>query len=62
MPSMHGAGSDLPKSEESYHKHVTIIMLVQLFIDPGKIHLYEQEKLSMATQDVILSLKSTLIT
>lgn len=48
------------RSEESYHKHMAMIMLAQLFINQEKICHYEKEKLWMTTQDVIQSLKSTL--
>ena len=48
------------RSEESYHKHMAMIMLAQLFINNEKIYHYEQEKLWMTTQDIIQSLKSTL--
>jgi len=48
------------RSEESYHKHMAMIMLAQLFINQEKIYHYEQEKLWMTTQDVIQSFKSTL--
>jgi SRSO17 transposase len=48
------------RSEESYHRHMAMIMLAQLFINQEKIYHYEQEKLWMTTQDVIQSLKSTL--
>jgi SRSO17 transposase len=48
------------RSEESYHKHMAMIMLAQLFINREKIYHYEQEKLWMTTQDVIQSFKSTL--
>jgi SRSO17 transposase len=48
------------RSEESYHKHMAMIMLAQLFINDEKIYQYEQEKLWLTTQDVIQTLKSTL--
>lgn len=48
------------RSAESWHKHMAMIMLAQLFINEEKIQLYEQEKLWMTTQDGIQSLKSML--
>jgi SRSO17 transposase len=48
------------RSAESYHKHMAMIMLAQLFINQEKIYHYEEQKLWMTTQDVIHSLKSTL--
>lgn len=48
------------RSAESWHKHMAMIMLAQLFLNEEKIQLYEQEKIWMTTQDVIQSLKSVL--
>ena len=48
------------RSAESWHKHMAMVMLAQLFINEEKVQLYEQEKLWMTTQDVIQSLKSVL--
>lgn len=48
------------RSAESWHKHMAMIMLAQLFLNDEKIHLYEQEKLWMTTQDVIQTLQSML--
>ncbi|WP_165760217.1 IS701 family transposase [Niastella populi] len=48
------------RSAESWHKHMAMIMLAQLFLNEEKIQLYEQEKLWTTTQDVIQSLKSVL--
>ncbi len=48
------------RSAESWHKHMAMIMLAQLFLNEEKIQFYEQEKLWMTTQDVIQSLKSVL--
>lgn len=48
------------RSAESWHKHMAMIMLAQLFLNEEKIQLYEQERLWMTTQDVIQSLKSVL--
>jgi SRSO17 transposase len=48
------------RSEESWHKHMAMIMLTQLFLNEEKIIFYEQEKLWMTTQDVIQTLKSVL--
>jgi hypothetical protein len=39
---------------------MAMIMLSQLFINREKVRHYDQEKLWMTTQEVILSLKSTL--
>jgi hypothetical protein len=46
------------RSEESYHKHMALVMLAQLFINRENIYHYEQEKLWMTIMDVIQSLKS----
>ncbi len=48
------------RSEGSWHKHMAMIMLGQLFINNEKIYQYDQEKLWLTTQDVIHTLKSTL--
>lgn len=48
------------RSEQSWHKHMAMVMLAQLFLNEEKIKLFEQEKLWMTTQDVILILKSVL--
>lgn len=48
------------RSEESYHKHMAMIMLGQLFINEEKIYQYEQSTLWMTTQDVIQSIKSVI--
>lgn len=48
------------RSEESWHKHIAMVMLGQLFLNEEKIYHYEQDKLWMTTQDVIQTLKSTL--
>lgn len=48
------------RSEESWHKHMSMVMLGQLFLSEEKIYHYEQDKLWMTTQDVIQTLKSTL--
>lgn len=48
------------RSAESWHKHMAMIMLAQLFLNDEKIHLYEQEKLWLTIQDVIQTLKSML--
>jgi SRSO17 transposase len=48
------------RSEQSWHKHMAMIMLAQLFINQEKIQLYEQERLWVTTQDVLQSLKSML--
>jgi len=48
------------RSEESWNKHMAMIMLAQLFLNQEKIYHYEQSKLWLTTQDVILSLKCIL--
>lgn len=48
------------RSAESWHKHMAMIMLAQLYLNDEKIHLYEHEKLWMTIQDVIQTLKSML--
>lgn len=48
------------RSAESWHKHMAMIMLAQLFLNEEKVQFYEQEKLWMTTQDVIQSMKSVL--
>lgn len=48
------------RSAESWHKHMAMIMLAQLFLNEEKIQFYEQERLWMTTQDVIQTLKSVL--
>ena len=48
------------RSEESWNRHMAMIMLAQLFLNDERIYHYEQEKLWMTTRDVIQSLKSAL--
>ncbi len=48
------------RSEESWHKHMAMIMLAQLYLNEEKIIFYEQEKIWMTTQDVIQMHKSVL--
>jgi len=48
------------RSAESWHKHMAMVMLAQLFLNEEKIYHYEQDKLWMTAQDVIQTLKSTL--
>lgn len=48
------------RSEESWNKHMAMVMLGQLFLNDEKIYHYEQSKLWLTTQDVIHSLKSML--
>lgn len=48
------------RSEESWNKHMAMIMLAQLFLNEEKITHYEQEKLWLTTQDVIQTIKSSL--
>jgi len=46
------------RSEESYHKHMAMVMLGQLFINEEKNYHYEQSVIWMTTQEVIQSMKS----
>jgi len=46
------------RSEESWNKHMAMIMLAQLFLNEEKIYHYVQSKLWLTTQNVIHSLKS----
>jgi SRSO17 transposase len=48
------------RSEESYHKHMAMVMLGQLFITQEKLYQYKQTTIWMTTQDVIQSIKSVL--
>jgi SRSO17 transposase len=48
------------RSEESWNKHMAMIMLAQLFLNEEKIFHYEQSKLWLTTQHVIHSLKTVL--
>jgi SRSO17 transposase len=48
------------RSEESWNKHMAMVMLGQLFLNDEKIYHYEQSRLWLTTQDVIHSLKSML--
>lgn len=48
------------RSAISYHKHMAMVMLGQLFINEEKWNHYEQATIWMTTQDVVHSLKSTL--
>ena len=48
------------RSAESWHKHMAMVMLAQLFLNEEKIQFFEQEKLWMTTLDVIQPLKSVL--
>lgn len=48
------------RSEESWHKHMTMVMLGQLFLNEEKIYHYEKSKLWLTTQDVLHNLKSVL--
>jgi SRSO17 transposase len=48
------------RSEESYHKHMAMVMLGQLFINEEKLYQYKQSTIWMTTQDVIHTLKSIL--
>jgi SRSO17 transposase len=48
------------RSEESWNKHMSMIMLAQLFLNKEKILFYNNEKIWMTTQDIIQALKSIL--
>ncbi|WP_341836896.1 hypothetical protein WJU16_03275 [Chitinophaga pollutisoli] len=48
------------RSEESWLKHMAMIMLAQLFLNQEKIVHYEKEKLWLTTQDVLQTIKSSL--
>ncbi len=48
------------RSSESWHKHMTMIMLGQLFMNTQKIFYYMKEKLWLTTQDIISVVKSVL--
>lgn len=48
------------RSEESWNKHMAMIMLGQLFLNDEKIYHYEQSEIWLTTQDVIHTLKSML--
>lgn len=48
------------RSEQSWNKHMAMVMLGQLFLNEEKIYHYENNKLWMTTQDVIQTLKSIL--
>lgn len=48
------------RSEESWNKHMSMIMLAQLFLNQEKILFYDQEIIWMTTQDVIQMFKSVL--
>jgi SRSO17 transposase len=49
------------RSEESWNRHMAMIMLAQLFLNEEKILFYEHERLWMTTNDIIQSLKSILL-
>jgi SRSO17 transposase len=48
------------RSEQSWNKHMAMVMLAQLFLNQEKIYHYVQSKLWLTTQDVIRSLKCVL--
>jgi hypothetical protein len=48
------------RSEKSYHKHMAMVMLGQLFINEEKLYHYEQSTIWMTTQEVIHSIKSVI--
>lgn len=48
------------RSEQSWNKHMAMIMLAQLFINEEKIYHYEQSNLWLTTQNVIYSLKTVI--
>lgn len=48
------------RSEESYHKHMAMVMLGQLFLNEEKIYHYQKSEIWLTTQDVIHSIRSIL--
>jgi SRSO17 transposase len=48
------------RSEESYNKHMAMIMLGQLFLNEEKIYHYEHSMIWVTTQDVLHSIKAIL--
>jgi SRSO17 transposase len=48
------------RSEESWHRHMGMVMLAQLFLNEEKLFFFEQEQLSLSLQDIVRSLKSVL--
>jgi SRSO17 transposase len=47
------------RSEQSWHKHMAMVMLAQLFINTQRLHYYNDERLWFTTQDIILLIRST---
>jgi SRSO17 transposase len=48
------------RSEESYNKHMAMIMLGQLFLNEEKVYHYEHSRIWVTTQDVIHGIKAIL--
>ena len=48
------------RSEESYHKHMAMVMLGQLFLNEERIYHYQQSAIWLTTQDVIHSIRAIL--
>lgn len=48
----------LTRSEQSYNKHMAMVMLGQLFLNEKKIFHYEQCALWLTSQDVIHSIRA----
>lgn len=48
------------RSSQSWHKHMAMIMIAQLFVNDEKMQLYVYERLWVTTQDVLQALKSTM--
>ncbi|WPQ63674.1 hypothetical protein SIO70_02215 [Chitinophaga sancti] len=47
------------RSAQSWHKHMAMVMLAQLFLNTQKLFCYE-EKVWVTTQDIILLIRSVL--
>ena len=48
------------RSEESYNKHIAMIMLGQLFLNEEKMYHYEHSTIWLTTQDVIHAIRAIL--
>lgn len=48
------------RSAESWHKHMTMVMLGQLFMNTQKIFYYRKEQVWVTSQDIILLVRSVL--
>jgi hypothetical protein len=46
------------RSEESWNKHMAMVMLGQLFLNQQKLHHYQEAHLWLTTQDLILILRT----